>query len=792
MRDRSALAAAFILAALLGLFFFDVVFLGKTLKVSRTIATVYPTGPADAPGPPPQTIPITDNTPGVLEEPYLAFKQQVFAERSLPLWNPHQAAGFPFAANPEGTPFFLPDLPLYLLPERYAWDVFLLLRLFAAGFFTYAFLRSVGCVQAAAIGGGAAYMLSGPLITWLNNVTMNPDCLLPLLLFALEHVRRAERRWAMPLAAITIGLILLGGHPEHAFFVQLVGIAFLGFRVATADDTPAIRPTLRRIATAYLLGVGLAAVFVFPFIEFLQLGWSYHGPDAGLETDEARGRAITILMPYLFQPELVTPTYQHAGWLGGYLGAATVLLALLGVRRASPGRLGLFFGVVLALALGKIYAVPGLNLVGALPVLRFVRFSLHLPATVGFAAAVLVGFALDAVGRGTADPRRTAAFAASLGAVALGFVVYNLPALDWGRTVRAALPVGLVLGTVAAVVWLVHRRRLATRHAVVLLVAVLAGELRLYQPTAHPDRYAAFAEAPYVRWLRATPDRGRVFGTEWTLFPNTASAFALDDLGIYGGLFVGRFVRFVRTLIDPRRFSVGSHVGELRAQLPDYASPFLDLLSVRYLVAPPGVPEPPGTTLVYDADVRIFRRDQALPRAYTVTHWTVVADEAEAIAALQHGYDFRSSVLLETSAAALPSPSAPAPAVPARLVHYHTNRVEIVAETTGPAVLVLADTYYPGWRAIVDGRPAPVLAANGIVRAVALPGPGSHVVEMRFRPTTVLAGAVVSLASIAIIGLAFGGLAFGAPIARHLSRSGPKDAPAASPRRASALRSRAD
>ena len=276
-------------------------------------------------------------------------------------------------------------------------------------------------------------------------------------------------------------------------------------------------------------------------------------------------------------------------------------------QSASPGRLGLFFAVVLAIALGKIYAIPGLNLVGALPLLRFVRFSPHLPATVGFAAAVLVGFALDAVGRGTAHPRRATTFAVSLGAVALGFVAYNLPVLDWGRTIRARCRSGSFSARCQPSSGSSTGGGSGRDTPSCSSVAILVGELRLYQPTAHPDRYAAFAEAPYVRWLRATPDRGRVFGTEWTLFPNTASAFALDDLGIYGGLFVDRFVRFVRALIDPGRFAVGSHVGELRARLPDYASPFLDLLSVRYLVAPAGAPEPPGD------DARLRRRRAHLP-----------------------------------------------------------------------------------------------------------------------------------------------------------------------------------
>ena len=117
VRAAAGLRAAAVLSGLLVLAFFDVVFLGRTLQVSRTIATTYPSGPYAAVGPPPASIPITDNTPpGVLEEPYLAFKRHELAAGRLPLWNPYQATGMPFAANPEATLFFPPDLLLHALP----------------------------------------------------------------------------------------------------------------------------------------------------------------------------------------------------------------------------------------------------------------------------------------------------------------------------------------------------------------------------------------------------------------------------------------------------------------------------------------------------------------------------------------------------------------------------------------------------------------------------------------------------------------------------------------------------
>jgi len=65
-------------------------------------------------------------------------------------------------------------------------------------------------------------------------------------------------------------------------------------------------------------------------------------------------------------------------------------------------------------------------------------------------------------------------------------------------------------------------------------------------------------------------------------------------------------------------------------------------------------------------------------------------------------------------------------------------------------ILVLADLSYPGWTASVDGHPAPILAADGYLRAVAL-SPGAHRVEFRYRPVSFSAGAALSLLALAAL-----------------------------------------
>ena len=71
--------------------------------------------------------------------------------------------------------------------------------------------------------------------------------------------------------------------------------------------------------------------------------------------------------------------------------------------------------------------------------------------------------------------------------------------------------------------------------------------------------------------------------------------------------------------------------------------------------------------------------------------------------------------------------------------------------------LVLLDTFYPGWRAEVDGREVPIRPANVAFRAVEVEA-GSHEVRFSYRPASVIAGGAITLAALALtaLGLLFG------------------------------------
>ena len=78
--------------------------------------------------------------------------------------------------------------------------------------------------------------------------------------------------------------------------------------------------------------------------------------------------------------------------------------------------------------------------------------------------------------------------------------------------------------------------------------------------------------------------------------------------------------------------------------------------------------------------------------------------------------------------------------------HSAEGRDPVDAKTAG--LLVLSDTYYPGWEADLDGKPVEILRANGVMRAVAVPT-GTHTVRFRYEPRSLQLGAAVSLSCLA-------------------------------------------
>ncbi|MFW6084603.1 MAG: hypothetical protein ACODAA_05265, partial [Gemmatimonadota bacterium] len=181
---------------------------------------------------------------------------------------------------------------------------------------------------------------------------------------------------------------------------------------------------------------------------------------------------------------------------------------------------------------------------------------------------------------------------------------------------------------------------------------------------------------------------------------------------------------------------------------------FLRLTNVRYYEDPTlAVDTVDGLrTIARHAEMplRLLEVRDPLPRAFVASGWDGADGMPEALRAVfgpgAPDPSRRRVVLEGPVAAAPPNPGES----PGRVVAetWEAERVRLITRTTAPAVLVLLDRWYPGWRVTVNGEAAELLRANGVFRAVEVPA-GEADVEFVFDPPSVRLGSGLSFVGIA-------------------------------------------
>jgi hypothetical protein len=289
---------------------------------------------------------------------------------------------------------------------------------------------------------------------------------------------------------------------------------------------------------------------------------------------------------------------------------------------------------------------------------------------------------------------------------------------------------------------------------------------RTMAPAAH-----VFPSVPEIDRIKQDPGLFRTLGVGTHLFPNTALVYELQDVRSYDSLGVAHYA----DLLDVALSYVPAHQFHEADRLR--ALPLLDLLNVKYVIAPGATDVPPdayapvrgssgGGGPVTAAGPTLYENLRVMPRAFLVDRTVVLEGNAARRTLRDARVNPRRTVVLDRP---LPTEEQPAPVADvaaadavsdpgamgvARVTRYEDERVEIDTDAPASRVLVLTDTDFPGWRAFIDGRAAPIHRANFAFRAVAVPA-GRHRVVFEYAPASVRNGAIVSGAALlAVVGLA--------------------------------------
>ncbi|MBN3032592.1 MAG: YfhO family protein [Candidatus Saganbacteria bacterium] len=727
--------------------------------------------------------------------PYRWLMTESVRQGSIPLWNPYLQLGFPFLATLQTGLFYPLSLFYFLFPFDRAFSWFIIVHFPLGAFFMYLLGREFKLSPLAAAGAGLTFAFSGYLISVLHMPTTLASVIwLPLIMLAWNRllgvtgIDKDEQGGAgtnsilanpcssLISLSLLFAIMFLGGEPTILYGTGWLLLGYLAY--IKYGRWREIGRGVLLLAAACAAAAALTAAQLFPFLELL----AHSSRSGGISFAQAgffslRPRELLELVyPYFFA--LSEYPYVSMSWLKlPYLGAVPAGLACCGLlfdRGRHTRWLLLALAVLLLIILGSHAPLPlYFWLYKLVPGFNLLRYPAKFLFLLVFVLSLLAGRGIDALG---AEPARLKRLIVWLGGgLAVLFALYVFLSFNPAAALRLLAPLfdaDFKQGLGRSVMMVTVPRDVANLGVLVFLLALFCGWLALYcfrrlprrlfaaglVALAAADLYTANAGVSLSlkaeEYRRRVPQNIKLLQADRSVFrflasPDIFRSSHFELSGEYRDY--GRSLEFARDrltanqgmlyrLADASGYEsiLGGDQERLLKRLWGLDSlagvRVLDLLNVKYLITGGEFPRRGFRLLTRRRDelkggeFRLYRNERVLPRGFFVPAAVTVASQSAALDAIfRPGFEPRRAVVLEEK---VDSPGG----------FWFTS-----------------EWYYPGWRAYVDGRPAPVYRADFMFRAVPVP-PGFREVKFVYDPPIFKLGAAVSLLAWAGLIVAFSAL----------------------------------
>ena len=642
--------------------------------------------------------------------PHFYFLKEALFEGRLPLWNPYIGLGRPFLADSQ-TAVFYPPIYLTLFGEKTG--VFLLVWFHSclAAFGMRALSRALEIGKSQTYFVILCFLCSGFLMgRWFIGHLLYAGglCYIPWL-FANAAQDHPWRLRPIVSQSVLMALQLLTGHPQVFWFSTLALVAFVIARNLSWSPRQCAMDLFRALSQLALAGLGalcLSAVMLLPFLELI---------GEGNRVGSSAQFTNLWSMEWRFFQGFYRKQFDHValGWENNvFVSPIIVVFGLAGLCRFREQNVrGLIAVAVFALliALGE----------------RSPLFAVFLKWLPGYGllrihsrAAMLISFVLicgTGVWLSRPHPHLKAFWPAKI-KFSPGYVLWVLALIQLGFLMNAA--------------WLFKKAywtydpSAAPDSPLQTIIDTRLRETSLQQPSQPPPRISvpSFISLP----LQNTP--------------NTAMLRHYSTFDAYTSLFLRRpWIYLHRVLgLEPPVLD-NTYLSDQvykRGALP-YRD--MDLVAGFDAATPTG---------------EMFFATNPSPRAFVVYGARIVPDFDMAVTALILRHDIRQSALLESPASVSLPETNSVPSTEVQIRHFDPNHIVVDLDTQQDGLLILAEAWYPGWRAKVDERQVTAIPANAWMRAVSITR-GHHIVHVYFHQDYLVLGASISFASLAFVGFVF-------------------------------------
>lgn len=728
-----------------------------------------------APGLGPNRAPITFDTVAFIYplRHYLALAWQ--HGRVLPLWTPDVFMGVPFLANIQNAVLYPPSLIYAVLPTDRALAIAMVVHdgIGGAGMYLYA-QRALRLRPMAAVVAAVIFMLGPHMTAHLTHLNQNNTLAwAPWLMLATDRLAVKPGLRRMAVTGVLVALAFLAGHTQQFYFSLLLALLALVSRLLRSPGLDLRGAAIRTgaLLVSMLVGLAVSGAQLVPTLELTSRSIRSGGLDLASQATlslplnnalgsmlpkysielptEFAGASIGAVALFLMSIALVTRWRRPAV-------AMWVIVFLIGYW-ASTGPRGRLYDILF-------YGLPGLALF-RVPA-RLLLFSTVAGALLSAYGVHTACQLATAARRGPQWRRR--ALGAAMPALALGLLLPAVAAADY--VLRTPLPrvllwlphqiggqdilaiAGLEIGAGLLLLLALARPIRLAPHALSVSLAALT-TLDIFFATAHidarhplPMSLIGFRPAA-ARMLPVGPNQRYL-----SLYRPHAD-FA-GEAQLMHGVAPQDLAKFTEAaqVVEVLRPDSGMSDGSLTPDgydggiLPTRAyAEFRKPVLGASAIAPPDftihdlIDRVSDPTWLQEAGVSTVLTDAGTyPAASNCQCFTLVGTVDSV------------SVWTVNAGASRAWLDGPQGRRAANIVSDTGERVEIDLPDRNGGTLVLADSWYPGWTATVDGHPARIQLEKNFLRAVAVP-PGASRVVFSYRPASLMIGLVISGLGIAVL-----------------------------------------
>ncbi len=333
-------------------------------------------------------------------------KYLIFTLHQWPNWWPHFASGYPISLTLDGflNPMFILALKFLPVLPAYAWLTFFLFV--ANGASCYACARAFSLTRAASVIAALAYGFSGIIIRWTDVIVFASIFpILPLSFLAVLKIKQGNRTWRWIWTAL-LTYAWIGGFAELLVY-DLIAIGAFCVTLLLADKPLTLKKFMLDGFRHFFLPVFVSVLLVSPWLVSVLYFITHDTIRAGgLAVADASSMPLTIsYLIHVFLPRLSVfygdniPYLRLGDDIDLFLGTVPVLLLIslfFSWKKTSQRHRGFFVGL-LAFALLMSFRSPMYLLLHQLPVLNWFRWHFKWSFLTVFAAAILAGYAMDAL-----------------------------------------------------------------------------------------------------------------------------------------------------------------------------------------------------------------------------------------------------------------------------------------------------------------------------------------------------------------------------------------------------------